>query len=241
MVNSIDCLSPSPFRSRRLYVAISNRRAPEGKRVRAYHGGVRRRFSRPADGGGNQGNPTHGACTGRAIGKRGGFHNRRRQDQAPRPAFPFPRPATRGGWLLVGALSRFGRECTDHTRGGTLSLSLSLCHSPSSPPSPELSFSPYPSNSMCLFVYSRVLGNTRYASNGVSYTRRTALRRARPLAFPFWNCIRSVLGFLRDFEKRPIGGTRLRFRDSSPRLTLPFPFGYLCRRLSTFRSGKAFE
>lgn len=51
-----------------------------------------------------------------------GFHNRRRQDQALRPAFPFLRPATRGGWLLVGALSRFGRECTDHTRGGTLSL-----------------------------------------------------------------------------------------------------------------------
>lgn len=178
--------------------------------------GARRRFSRPADGGGNQGNPTHGACTGRAIGK--GRRGRGvLQPTAPGSGTP---PALRtlscvrqraaAGSSSVHSLDR-GRECTDHTRGGVPSPPLS---SPSRPLltlpvffSLALPLPPRPTDSMCLFVYSRVLGNTRYASNGASYTRRAALCRARPPAFPFWSCIRSVLGFLRDFEKRPVGGT----------------------------------
>lgn len=97
MVNSAGCLSPSPFRPRRLYVAISNGRASEGKRVRArlVVGYRRRRFSRPADGGGNQGNPTHGACTGRAIGEAGeegggGSSTDGARIKPPGPRVPFP-------------------------------------------------------------------------------------------------------------------------------------------------------
>lgn len=81
MVNSVDYLSPSRRRFARdddddftLRFRTGERR--RGSRVcdaRPYVPvvGHRRRFSRPTDGGGNQGNPTHGACTGRAIGVEG--------------------------------------------------------------------------------------------------------------------------------------------------------------------------
>jgi len=142
--------------------------------------GFRRRFSRPADGGGNQGNPTHGACTGRAIGEEEGVP----QPTAPgssRPPSPIPRSLSRVRQRTAAGsssvhFSRVGRECTDHTRDGA---SLPAPLPPPSQPllSLYLPFPLYPSNSMCLFVYSRVLGNTRYASNGASYTRRAARGR----------------------------------------------------------------
>lgn len=126
-------------------------------------------------------------------GRGGGSLNRRRQDQASPcpPAHPFLRPAQRAaaGSSSVHSLALEGSALITRAALCLLSVSLSLspCHPPPparpSVPSPPPSFSVislpfsvslYPTNSMCLFVYSRVLGNTRYASNGASYTRRAA-------------------------------------------------------------------
>jgi len=83
--------------------------------------------------------------------RRRGFLNRRRQDQAPRSAFPFLRPANAraaAGSSSVHSLG-FGRECTDHTRGAYPSLPASPFPPPR--PSSHLALS-LPSASRSLFI-----------------------------------------------------------------------------------------
>lgn len=129
-----------------------------------------RTISRPTDGG-NQGNPTHGACTGRRVG--GVSQTTAPESTPPVLLLPFllllfpasggggrgRRVGARGVWFLVGALSPWKGAHRSHARRYSRSLSLSLFTSHAPPPTPLLSFPPTP---MCLFVYSRVLGNTRY-------------------------------------------------------------------------------
>jgi len=106
MVNSVDCLSPSPV-SRRLY-AISNGRASEGKRVRARGGGVPPTVFAPSGRRGKPGKPHARRMHRSRNWRRGGGSStdgaRIKPPPLPHPAFPFPRPTAHGGWLLVGAL-----------------------------------------------------------------------------------------------------------------------------------------
>lgn len=96
------------------------------------------------------------------------------------------------------------------TRAAIFALSLSLSLPLTLPLLPPF----YPSHRLrCVCLFIVVFWEIPDTSNGVSYARhtmpchamlcRTVPCRAASLAFPFWSCIRSVLGFLRDFEKRP--------------------------------------
>lgn len=122
--------------------------------------GARRRFSRPAEETRETPRTAH-APVAQLVRVRGGGSSTdgARIKAPPAPPYPFLRPAARGGWLLVGALSRRGRECTDHTRGGVpLSppslplLSAATPLPPSAFPSRSLSRSPSSSHRLDVFV-----------------------------------------------------------------------------------------
>jgi hypothetical protein len=151
-INSIDCLSPSLIAHDDFYVARFRARfsavvGGETFCAREHPRGGERDGFAPRGWGETRETPRTAHAP---IGPVGGV---------PQPTAPgsplssltlFSFLRQRGGWFLVGALPSKARVHRSHARLCASSRSLFF------------SFLLDPADSMCLFVYSRVLGNTRY-------------------------------------------------------------------------------